>query len=93
MAQIRPAPIRSLEAYKHISQDSGQPTVVHSHYNPKIKDHIPPDPPHKEFTPSKDRGSYANPEKKTLFAVAKPVDLTESIGIISTKPKAVYMHI
>ncbi|PMD21338.1 alpha-ketoglutarate-dependent sulfonate dioxygenase [Hyaloscypha hepaticicola] len=80
MATIRPAPIESLEAYKHLSPDSGFPIVIHPNYNPKIKTHVPPDPPHKEFKPSKDRGSYADPEKKTLFAIAKPVDLTESIG-------------
>ncbi|TAQ83728.1 hypothetical protein B7494_g7948 [Chlorociboria aeruginascens] len=80
MAKIRPAPIESLEAYKHISPDSGYPTIVHPQYNPKIKAHIPPDAPHKVFTPSRDRGLYADPEKKALFAVAKPVDLTESIG-------------
>ena len=85
MANIRPAPIESLEAYKHISPDSGYPTVVHPLYNPKIKAHVPPDLPHKEFTPLKDRGSYADPEKKALFAIAKPVGLTESIGILSPK--------
>jgi sulfonate dioxygenase len=84
MAKVRPAPIKSLEAYKHISPDSGLPTFVHPNYNPKIKNHVPQDPPHKEFTPPKDRGSYANPEKKALFAVAKPYDLTESIGMSRT---------
>ncbi len=83
MATIRPAPIESLEAYKHLSPDSGFPTVIHPNYNPKIKAHVPLDPPHKEFKPSKDRGSYADPEKKALFAVANPVDLTESIGTLS----------
>jgi len=83
MANIRPAPLESLEAYKHISPDSGYPTVVHPHYNPKIKAHVPPDSPHKEFIPSTDRGIYADPEKKALFSVAKAVDLTESIGNIS----------
>lgn len=80
---MRPTPIESLEAYKHISPDSGYPTIVHPNYNPKIKGHIPPDLPHKEFIPSKDRGSYADPEKKALFAVSNPFDLTESIGISS----------
>jgi sulfonate dioxygenase len=82
MATVRPAPIESLEAYKHLSPDSGFPITIHPNYNPKIKAHVPPDPPHKEFKPLKDRGSYADPEKKTLFAVAKPVDLTESIGTL-----------
>ena len=77
---LRPPPIESLEAYKYISPDSGYPTVIHSHYNTKIKAHVPPDPPLKELTLAKDRGSYADPEKKALLAVAKPVDLTESIG-------------
>lgn len=81
MARVRPAPIESLEAYKHISLDSGQPTVIHPNYNPKIKAHVPPDPIHKEFTPPKDRASYADPKKEALFAVATPTDLTESIGI------------
>ncbi|RDL36130.1 Uncharacterized protein BP5553_06742 [Venustampulla echinocandica] len=80
MAKVRPAPIESLEAYKHISPDSGQPTVIHSNYNPKIKAHVPQDSLHEEFTPPRDRGSYADPEKKALFAVAKPADVTESIG-------------
>jgi hypothetical protein len=81
MARVRPAPIQSLEAYKHISLDSGQPTVIHSNYNPKIKAYIPPDPIHKEITPPKDRAFYADPRKEALFAVATPTDVTESIGI------------
>jgi len=81
MAQSRPAPIETLEAYKHISPDSGYPTIIHPHYNPKIKAHVPRDPPHKEFNPPRDRGSYADLEKKALFAVAKPFPLTESIGM------------
>ncbi|KAH8780514.1 alpha-ketoglutarate-dependent sulfonate dioxygenase [Hyaloscypha sp. PMI_1271] len=82
---LRPPPIETLEAYKHISADSGHPTVIHSHYNVKIKAHIPPDPPRKEITPAKDRAFYADPEKKALLAVAKPVDLTESIGSTELK--------
>lgn len=80
MATLRPAPIKSLEAYKHISPDSGYPTFIHPHYNAKIKAHVPPDPPHKEFNPAKDRGSFADPDKKSLFSIAKPADVTESIG-------------
>ncbi|PVH96545.1 alpha-ketoglutarate-dependent sulfonate dioxygenase [Periconia macrospinosa] len=80
MAAIRPAPIETLEAYKNISPDSGFPTFVHPLYNPKIKAHVTSDPPHKKFTPPKDRGYFADPEKKALFAVTKQVDLTESIG-------------
>ena len=85
MAVIRPAPIESLEAYKHISSDSGYPTVIHPVYNPKVKAHIPPDPPHKEFKVSKDRGSYADPQRRALSAVAKSADMTESIGILPSK--------
>ncbi|KAH8646948.1 alpha-ketoglutarate-dependent sulfonate dioxygenase [Tricladium varicosporioides] len=80
MAGLRPADIESLEAFKNISPDSGCPTFVHPLFNPKIAAHSPPDPPYKEITPPKDRGSFADPEKKALFAVATPVDLTESIG-------------
>jgi sulfonate dioxygenase len=90
MATLRPAPIKSLEAYKHVSPDSGCPISIHSHYNDKIKAHVPPDPPHKEHTPTKDRGSFADPEKKALFSIAKPVAVTESIG--SSSPKAKSCH-
>lgn len=81
MAKVRPAPTKSLEAYKYISPDSGEPTVIHPNYNPKIKDYVPPDPIHKEITPPKDRASVADPKKDALFAVATPTDVTESIGI------------
>jgi sulfonate dioxygenase len=90
MTTTRPAPIKSLEAYKHISPDSGCPTVVYPTYNPKIKGHVPPDPPLREFIPAKDRGLYADPEKKALFSVARPANLTESIGIISDKSRTLY---
>jgi len=71
-----------LEAYKHISPESGYPTIIHPNFNPKIASHIPPDPPHVAFTPPKDRAFFADPEKKALFSVAKAVDLTESIGTV-----------
>ena len=77
---LRQPPLKSLEAYKHISPDSGFPITIHPNYNPRVKNHIPPDPPLKEFTPAKDRGCFADPEKKALYSVAKRVDLTESIG-------------
>lgn len=77
---LRPAPTETLEAYKHISPDSGFPTVIHPNYNPKVKFYVPPDSPHKEFVPEKDRGCFADPEKKALFSISTPVPLTESIG-------------
>lgn len=80
MANNHPASKGSLEAYKHISPDSGYPTIVHPNFNPKVKSHVPQDPPHKEFIPPKDRGFFADPKKTALFAVAKATDLTESIG-------------
>lgn len=83
MANIRQAPLESLEAYKHISPDSGYPTIIHPNYNPRVKNHIAPDAALKESIPPKDRGFFADPEKKALFSVAKAVDLTESIGIYS----------
>jgi len=50
-------------------------------FNPKIRDHNPPDPPHEEFEPPRDRALYADPDKKQLFAAATKVEnLTESIG-------------
>lgn len=72
----------NLEARKHISADSGFPITLHPHFNEKIKNHVPPEPPREPFTPPKDRAFFADPEKKALFSVAKPVDLTESIGTV-----------
>lgn len=69
-----------LEARKHISPDSGFPITLHPAFNPKIKDHHPPEPVREEVFPDKDRASFADPEKKTLLSTAKRVDLTESIG-------------
>jgi sulfonate dioxygenase len=71
-----------LESRKHISPDSGFPITLHPAFNPKIASHIPPDPIREQFYPDKDRASFADPEKKALFAVAKPLDLTESIGTV-----------
>lgn len=78
----RPAPKDSLEAFKHISPDSGFPTIIHPHFNHKIASHVPPDPLRELINPPKDRAFFADPEKKALFSVAKEVDLTESIGTV-----------
>ncbi|KAF2100222.1 alpha-ketoglutarate-dependent sulfonate dioxygenase [Rhizodiscina lignyota] len=72
----------NLEARKHISPDSGFPIALHPNFNPKIKNHVPPDPVREEFQPPKDRASFADPEKKSLLSVAKRTDLTESIGTV-----------
>ena len=72
----------NLAAYQNISPDSGFPVVIHPHFNPNIKDHVPDEPLRKEITPPKDRAFFADPEKKALFSVAKAVDLTESIGTV-----------
>ncbi|KAE8413884.1 hypothetical protein BDV36DRAFT_303847 [Aspergillus pseudocaelatus] len=71
-----------LEARKHISPDSGFPITLHPNFNPKIKHHVPPDSIREPFSPPKDRALFADPNKKSLFSVAKPVDLTESIGTL-----------
>lgn len=80
MANTRPQQKETLEAYKHISPDSGLPLTIHPHYNPKIAKHIPQDAPLEAFTPPRDRGAFADPNKKALFRVVKAVDVTESIG-------------
>ncbi|KAI9848174.1 MAG: hypothetical protein M1837_000848 [Sclerophora amabilis] len=72
----------NLEAYRHISPDSGFPTTIHPHFNPKIRDHVPSDPARVEVDPGRDRAAFADPEKKSLRAVAGLVDLTESIGTV-----------
>lgn len=69
-------------AYNHVSADSGFPITIHPHFNPKIRDHVPPDPPHQPKEIPRDRALYADPEKKALFKVAKAVDLTESVGTV-----------
>jgi len=71
-----------LEALKHISPDSGFPITLHPHFNPKIRDHVPPEPIREPFTPGKDRALFADPEKKALLSAATQVDLTESIGTV-----------
>jgi len=72
----------NLAAYEHISPDSGFPITLHPKFNPKIKDHVPDEPIRAEVEPPKDRAFFADPEKKSLFSVANPVDLTESIGTV-----------
>jgi len=50
-------------------------------FDDEIRSHIPPDPPHKEFVPPRDRAFFADPEKKQLFSGATKVQhLTESLG-------------
>ncbi|KAJ9272074.1 hypothetical protein DTO212C5_1837 [Paecilomyces variotii] len=71
-----------LESRKHISPDSGFPISLHPAFNPKIKNHVPPEPRREPFQPDKDRALFADPEKKALFSVAKRVDLTESLGTL-----------
>jgi sulfonate dioxygenase len=71
-----------LESRKHISPDSGFPITLHPAFNPKIKNHVPPEALRAEFQTEKDRASFADPEKKALFSAAKRVDLTESIGTL-----------
>src|SRR3569833_2570134 len=62
-----------LEALKHISPDSGFPITLHPHFNPKIRDHVPPEPIREPFTPGKDRALFAVPEKKALLSAATRV--------------------
>ncbi|KAI1492265.1 alpha-ketoglutarate-dependent sulfonate dioxygenase [Biscogniauxia mediterranea] len=71
-----------LEAYDHISPDSGFPTTIHPNFAVRIKDHVPPEPVRQEIFPEKDRAAFADPEKKALLANANKVDLTESIGTV-----------
>ncbi|KAJ5938535.1 hypothetical protein N7466_001669 [Penicillium verhagenii] len=72
----------NLAALEYISPDSNTPITLHPNFNPKIKDHVPPEPIRKPVTPPRDRAEFADPQKKALFAVAKRVDLTESIGTL-----------
>ncbi len=70
-----------LGAYQQVSPDSGFPVTLHPKFNPNIKSHVPEESPRQELKDvPRDRALFADPEKKSLFSVAKPVDLTESIG-------------
>ncbi|KAL4979525.1 hypothetical protein BDW66DRAFT_157348 [Aspergillus desertorum] len=72
-----------LQSRQHISPDSGFPVTLHPLFNPKVSSHAPREPVRTEITPPPDRASFAEPEKKALFATgAKRVDLTESIGTV-----------
>ena len=71
-----------LEARKHISPDSGFPITLHPAFNPKIIGHTPPEPVREPLSVDRDRASFADPEKEALFAIARRVDLTESIGTV-----------
>ena len=42
--------------------------------SPAILDYKPPDPPLKEFSPSRDRALFADPKKASLLAQASAVD-------------------
>ncbi|KAH8803498.1 alpha-ketoglutarate-dependent sulfonate dioxygenase [Xylogone sp. PMI_703] len=70
----------NLHALKVINPDSGMPTTVSPLFNPNIVGRVPPEPNRPEIDIPKDRGCYADPEKKALLAVAEPVDLTISVG-------------
>ncbi|KAK4496416.1 hypothetical protein PRZ48_012396 [Zasmidium cellare] len=71
-----------LEANKHISPDSGYPTTLHPAFNPKIANHVPPEPLQQPLQVDKDRASFADPSKASLLSIATQTDLTESIGTI-----------
>ncbi|KAK4912712.1 hypothetical protein LTR49_018885 [Elasticomyces elasticus] len=71
-----------LSSRQHISPDSGFPVTLHPAYNPKIKNHVPPEPIRQPAAVGKDRAAFADPKKKALFAVATPKDLAESIGTV-----------
>lgn len=48
---------------------------------PEVLAYRPPDPALKEFAPAKDRAFFADPEKRSLLALATAVDeLTPYIG-------------
>ncbi|KAL5338601.1 hypothetical protein BJX70DRAFT_398547 [Aspergillus crustosus] len=64
-----------LQSRQHISPDSGTPLTLHPLFNPKIASHVPPPQPlREEVKPGPDRTTFADPEKKALFAVAKRLD-------------------
>lgn len=76
------APMADFQARNHISPDSGFPITLHPNYNPRIKDHVPPESAREPLTPPPDRALFADPDKKSLFSAANRVDLTESIGTV-----------
>ncbi|KAF2165376.1 hypothetical protein M409DRAFT_24226 [Zasmidium cellare ATCC 36951] len=71
-----------LEAYKHISPDSGYPVTLHPAFNSKIANHVPPEQIRQHLEVDKDRASFADPNKEALLKVARKIDLAESIGSV-----------
>ncbi|KAL4931651.1 TauD/TfdA dioxygenase family protein [Aspergillus undulatus] len=71
-----------LESRNHISPDSNTPITLRPLFHPRITAHSPPEPIREKIAPTHDRAFFADPEKKSLFSVAKRVDLTESIGTV-----------
>ena len=71
-----------LESRKHVSPDSGFPVTLHPAFNPKIINHVPPEPVRQSISVDRDRALFADPDKRALLAVAKQKDLTESIGTL-----------
>jgi sulfonate dioxygenase len=69
-----------LHALKVISPDSGMPMTISPLFNPNMVGRVPPEPNRPEIKIPTDRGCFADPEKKALFSVAKPQDLTISVG-------------
>ncbi|KAF4638066.1 hypothetical protein G7Y89_g12 [Cudoniella acicularis] len=70
----------NIHALKVINPDSGMPTTISPLFNPNIAGRLPPEPNRPEIEVPRDRGFFADPEKKALLSVAEPVDWTISVG-------------
>ncbi|KAI5367594.1 putative TauD/TfdA-like domain, taurine dioxygenase TauD-like superfamily [Septoria linicola] len=71
-----------LQAHSHRSADTGLPTTLHPSFNSKIKAHVPPESEIAPIHLVRDRASYADPSKPSLFTAAKCKDLAESVGTL-----------
>jgi sulfonate dioxygenase len=58
---------------------------------PAVLAYNPPHPPHKEFTPARDRAFFADPEKASLLGLATSTE--EVTPLIGTELKGVQLSI
>ena len=63
--------------------------MVASKLSPAVLSYTPPDPPLEEFTPARDRASFADPTKASLLAEASAIE--EVTPYIGTELKGVQL--
>ncbi|CAA2990720.1 Taurine catabolism dioxygenase [Olea europaea subsp. europaea] len=66
-----------------LNKKSGFPVTISPLFNDTVVNHVPPDPELQPRDDGPDRGTFADPEMKSLLSSAtRVVDLTEAIGTV-----------